>query len=110
MAEPHLPAALRAMNAALRSGDIAALPLLAQELEASIGSLENQLPGPLNDLQALQRMAAENQILLDAVGRGLRQAANRLAEITQARRGLRTYGPGGTSRAWVDQTGQGKRF
>ena len=110
MAEPGLQQALRAMNAALRAGDIAAIGPLSYGLEQSLEHLDAQLPAQMSDLQTLRALANENRVLLDAVGRGLRAATNRLSEITEARRGLRTYGPGGTSRAWVDQTGQGKRF
>jgi uncharacterized coiled-coil protein SlyX len=105
-----LQQALRAMNAALRAGDMAAIGPLSQGLEQSLQHLDTQLPTQLPDLQSLRALATENRILLDAVGRGLRAATNRLSEIADARRGLRTYGPSGTSRAWVDQTGQGKRF
>ncbi len=105
-----LPIALQAMNAALRSGEILALAPLAIGLEQRLADTALSLPNHPADLRALRRMAEENQVLLDAVGRGLRQAAARLAEISDAKRGLRTYGPGGATRAWVDQTGQGKRF
>jgi hypothetical protein len=108
---PHsLPAALQAMNSVLRSGDILAIAPIAMGLERSLTDTVPQLPNHLQDLRALRRLAQENQVLLDAVGRGLRLAAARLAEISDAKRGLRTYGPGGATRAWVDQTGQGKRF
>lgn len=110
MADPHLPETLRRMNAALRAGDIAAITALSPEVDLSLDDLAACLPPRLDDLQQLRTIARENQVLLEAVGRGLRSAANRLAEITQARRGLRTYGPGGTTKAWIDQTGQGKRF
>lgn len=110
MADPDLSDSLRAMNAALRSGDIAAIAALAPGIALTLDQIAARLPPRLGDLQSLRDLARENQMLLDAVGRGLRGAANRLADISQARRGLRTYGPGGTSRAWVDQTGQGKRF
>ncbi|QYK41589.1 MAG: hypothetical protein KF887_00110 [Paracoccaceae bacterium] len=76
------------VHVALITGDLAALPSLAAEIEAAV---PGEVPIPAAMAGRLRAKADRNARCLEAAGRGLRAARKRLSDITAARGGLSTY-------------------
>jgi hypothetical protein len=81
------------LHAALRDGDLAGLPLLAQDLEAA--ALDGVAAG---DAARIRQKARHTAALLDATGRGLRSALRRLRDIASAAAGGQVYDGRGKAR------------
>lgn len=95
------------MHAAILVADFARLMRLTPEMEAALAGLTQP------DQALLQRVsskAARNATCLQAAGRGVRAALNRLKEVRQANAGLVTY-DGAGKRAAFGAVGQlARRF
>lgn len=74
---------------AIRCGDLNAMADLAERTETALAEL-----GPQTDaerLKALRDLAGGNALALEASAKGVRAARRRLAEVTDARKGVQTY-------------------
>lgn len=93
----RLEQVLQQMQQMIRAGDFSQLDALSAQTEAGLGAI-----GALDDRQLgarLHRLAERNAACLQAAARGLRAARRRLADITAARAGMKTYdGNGLTTR------------
>lgn len=87
---------LGAIRRAALGGDFTALPALSRELEDHLQGARRS--ASRETAAALQRLAAENAVLLRAAQRGLRAAQRRLAEIRGVADGFTTYSAQGQRR------------
>lgn len=90
--------ALEALREAALRGDLAALPALTDRVTAGVEALAPAAPSPAS-LARIKARAEEVAVLLDATGRGLAAARQRLAEIDRLRRTPATYGGDGQRHA-----------
>ena len=82
---------------AIRVGDLAAMGGLAERTAAALSELGTETDSV--QIAALRVSAERNAVALEAAGRGVRAARRRLAEITSARGGMKTYdGAGNTQK------------
>lgn len=89
-----LLAVLDREGVALRKGDLAALPLIAEEKEKFSAALETQRASQA-ELEILRAKASANASLLAAAIRGIKAARSRLEAISEVRDVLSVYGPSG---------------
>jgi hypothetical protein len=82
-------------RAALLSGDLAALPGVAERKEVLARALEQVRP-TAEALRTIQAKTERNADLLAAAAKGLRSVTRRVAEIRSANGPLKTYGQDGT--------------
>lgn len=90
--------ALEALREAAQRGDLTALPALTARVTAGVEALDPAAPSPAV-LARIKARAEEVAVLLDATGRGLAAARQRLAEIDRLRRTPATYGGDGQRHA-----------
>jgi len=90
--------ALEALREAAQRGDLTALPALTARVTAGVEALDPAAPSPAV-LARIKARAEEVAVLLDAAGRGLAAARQRLAEIDRLRRTPATYGGDGRRHA-----------
>lgn len=79
---------------ALRKGDLAALPSIAEEKEKFSAALEAQVATQA-ELEILRAKASANASLLAAAIRGIKSARSRLEALSEVRGVLSVYGPSG---------------
>lgn len=79
---------------ALRRGDLAALPLIAEEKSICSAALERE-PASQAQLEILRAKASANANLLAAAIRGIKSARSRLDALSEVRGVLSVYGPTG---------------
>lgn len=93
----RLQQAFDRIDAALGSGDLAALPALAEQLDAGVAQLLAHPPmGPA--LEQLHQRTLATQQLLAAARDGITAARARLDEIAAVRSGIVTYDGAGNRR------------
>jgi len=90
----NLLAVLDREGAALRKGDLAALPELAEEKSKFSAALEKE-PASKAQLEILRAKASANANLLAAAIRGIKSARARLEALSEVRGVLSVYGPTG---------------
>lgn len=79
---------------ALQNGDLAALPLIAEEKSRFSAALETELATQA-ELEILRAKASANASLLAAAIRGIKAARSRLDALSEVRGVLSVYGPSG---------------
>jgi hypothetical protein len=84
-----IEAVMDRLYAAVRVGDLAALPDLAMEVEAALAGFDASGDPAL--LERVQAQAARNASCLEAAGRGLRAARRRMEAIAAATGGMQIY-------------------
>lgn len=95
------------LHEALRHGQLSLIESLLARIETEVGKAEGQ------DHHALRRLhakAVRNGRLLEATGRGIRAARNRLAEIDAVRNGLTTYDRSGLRMDRLSQGNLSRRY
>lgn len=89
-----LMAVLDREGIALRKGDLAALPLIAEEKRKFTQALETQRVTRA-EFEILRAKASANVSLLAAAIRGIKSARSRLEALSEVRDVLSVYGPSG---------------
>jgi len=79
---------------ALRKGDLAALPAIAEEKNACSLALQTQRATQA-EFEILRAKASANASLLAAAIRGIKAARHRLNALSEVRNTLSVYGPSG---------------
>ncbi len=89
---------LEAERDALLKGDLEKLTSMLSRKEALIDALNEDMQTDLPILQTLGKKVQRNQLLLDGAMVGIRNVAQRLAELRGLRGSLETYGSDGKKR------------
>lgn len=107
MGKPDLTELLEDVQRSLRAGDLAALPRLAEAMEAA----EDQArQASAEELLRIRQLAERNARTLLAARRGIKAARRRVAEVVSAARGLVTYDRQGHRVEENEQKTLAKRF
>ncbi len=91
----RLELAMTETSRAIRCGDLTKMAGLAARTEAALAELQPETDAVR--IVALRDLAQRNATGLEAAGRGVRAARRRLAEITAARSGGKTYDNAGNT-------------
>ncbi|MGC1497588.1 MAG: flagellar biosynthesis protein FlgN [Sulfitobacter sp.] len=89
---------LEAERDALLKGDLEKLTSMLPRKEALIDALNEGIHTDLSTLESLDKKVRRNQLLLDGAMEGIRNVAQRLAELRRLRGSLETYGSDGKKR------------
>lgn len=95
-----LDALLEAEREALLQGDLEALADLLPEKEAHIAALNASEQRQLSELKQLDVKVRRNQLLLNGALEGIREVAQRMAELRKVRGSLETYDSTGEKRSF----------
>ncbi len=95
------------LHAAARAGDIVTLGAAGAALEADLAT--GAALGNPEQLVRLREKALRNQVILQAVARGIRAAQRRLDDIRSAGKELKTYDQRGKPRSVPNSHGQVQR-